>query len=58
MINWIVWNKTVLTFKLYNYAEIELFWHLIVCKSKTVLMLKWIVWDRTIYMFKNGFGIK
>ena len=36
--------------------EIELFWHLAVCKQKTVLRLNWIVCNKTVY--KNGFGIK
>ena len=39
MLNWIVWNKTVLTS---------------VCKQKTVLMLNWTVWNRTVYIYKNG----
>ena len=33
----------------------ELFWHLTVCKQKTILILNWIVWNRTVY--KNEFGI-
>ena len=53
MLNWIAWNKTVLTFKLRPYAklncvkrnlnaklklfEIELIWHLTVCKQKQYL---------------------
>ena len=45
MLNWIVKNRAV-------------FWHLTVCKQKTVLILKWIVWNRTVYRYKNGFGIK
>ena len=32
--------------------EIELFFHLTVCKQNTVLMLDWIVWNRSIYMYK------
>ena len=36
--------------------EIKLFWHLTVCKQKTVLILNWIIWNRTVYMYDNGFG--
>ena len=32
MLNWVVWNRTVL--------------HLTVCKQKAVLMLDWIVWNK------------
>ena len=38
--------------------EIELFWHLNVCKQKTVLMPDFIVLNRTVYKYKNGFCIK
>ena len=44
MLDWIVWNRTVL--------------HLTVCKQRTVLILNWTIWNRTVYMYKNGFGIK
>ena len=44
MLNWFVWNRTVLTFKC--------------LLIKTILILNWIVWNRTVYMYKNGFGIK
>ena len=30
----------------------ELFWHLIVYKQKTVLIPCWIVWNKTVYMYK------
>ena len=56
MLNWIDWNRTVLTLKLCTYAkmelfEMELFWHLAVCKQKkTILMLNWNVW--TVYVLK------
>ena len=45
MLNWIVWNRTV--------VDIEP-----VCKQKTILVINLIVWNRTVYMYKNGFGIK
>ena len=31
MLNWIIWNRTVL--------------HLTVCKQKTIVILNWIVWN-------------
>ena len=62
MLNWIGWDETVLTFKLYlnqtELFEIELFWHLTECKQKTILIINWFVWNRIVYMYKNGFGIK
>ena len=45
MLNWTVWNRTVLTFYF-------------VQTKNTMLILIWIVWNRTVYMYKNGFGIK
>ena len=37
MLNWIIWNGTVLTLKLYFHKielfQIELFWHLTECKQ-------------------------
>ena len=32
--------------------EIELFWHLTLCKQKTTLILNWIVWNRIANVFK------
>ena len=46
MLNWIVWNRTVLTL------------NCVYKQKKTVLMLNWIVWNRTVYMYENGFCIK
>ena len=50
MLNWIAWNKIIFDIKtvylcLTELFEIELFWHLIVCKQKSVLILNWIVWN-------------
>ena len=58
MLNRIVWNWTVLTFKLrilldwivWNRAA---FWY-----SNSVVMLNWIFSNRTVYMKKNGFDIE
>ena len=36
--------------------EIEIFWHLTVCK-KTVFIINWIVWNTTVSMYKNVYGI-
>ena len=36
MLNWIVWKETVFVCKI-TLFEIELFWHLIVCKRKLYL---------------------
>ena len=68
MLNRVVWNRSVLTFKCVETKKtllmlnwivwVELFLHLTVYKQKTVLMLNWIVWNRTVYMYKNGFGIR
>ena len=43
MLNWIAWNRTVLTFNSVN---------------KNILILNWIVWNWTVYMYKNIFIIK
>ena len=37
--------------------EIKLFWHLTVCKQKTVLMLNWIVWNRTVHTYKMNLAL-
>ena len=43
MLNWIIWNGTVLTLKLYLHQtelfNIKLFWHLTVCKQNLYLYL-------------------
>ena len=44
MLNWIVWNRTVL--------------NLTKCEQKTVIIENWNFWNRTVYMHTNGFGIK
>ena len=44
MLNWIVWNRTVLAFD--------------TVQTKTILILNWIAWNGTVYMFKNGIGSK
>ena len=72
MQNWIVWNRTVLTFnwlwekKLYLYwtelFKLELFnltEYLEIEKFlNCVLMLNLFAWNWTDYVYKNGFGIK
>ena len=58
MLNWIVFWHWNCTYAKLNYFEIELFWHLTVCKQKTILIQNWIVWNRTTFRYKNGFGIK
>ena len=70
MLNWITWNKTVLTFKLPTDAKLNclewncfcmqnmLIWNRTVFNIETALALNWIVWNRTVYLYKNGFGIK
>ena len=54
MLNWIAWNRTVLAIKLYLRQtvlfEIEMFWHIAVCKQKLFLILNWIVWNRTVWL--------
>ena len=45
MLNWIVWNITVLAFNC-------------VYVKKTLLMLNWIVWNSTVQMYKNWLGMK
>ena len=44
MLNWIVWNRTVLTFNC-------------VLTKKNYTYTNWILWNRTVYMYKNRFGI-
>ena len=54
MLNWFVWNGTVFdieTLLTSNWiVNIELFWHLTVCKTKYVLILNWISWIRTVWI--------
>ena len=51
MLNWIAWNRTVLTFNLRTYAKLNCL------KWNCFCMITWIVWNRAVYMYKNGFGI-
>ena len=44
ILNWIVWNKTIL--------------HSNERKQKTILRLNWIILNRTVYMCKNRLSIK
>ena len=42
-LNWIAWNRTVLTFKLRTYAKLNcLNWH-------CFCMLNWIIWNKTVF---------
>ena len=45
MLNWIAWNRTVLTFKLHTYAKLNCL------KWNCFCMLNWIVWNRTVLSF-------
>ena len=69
MLNWIVWNLTVLTFncinKNYTYTKLNLnrtvgpywiAWNKIVFDN--VLMINWIILKELFICIKNGFGIK
>ena len=43
MLNWIAWNRTVLTFALCTYAKLNCL------KWNCFCMLNWIVWNRTVF---------
>ena len=74
MLNWIVWNRTVLTFKyawtkpilIQNWiVSIRTVWLNLIAYNRNVfgllncvLMVNWIAWNWTGYLYKNGFGIK
>ena len=70
ILNWIIWNRTVLICKQRTYAQLNClkwncfymlnwnFWYGTVFDIETVLMLKWILWNWNNYLNKNGFGIK
>ena len=45
MLNWIAWNRTVLTFKLHTYAKLKCL------KWNCFCMLNWIVWNGTVLTF-------
>ena len=51
VVNRIVWSRTLLIFKLHNYARLNY-----VCKYAD--LLHGTVWNETVYMYKKGFGIK
>ncbi len=65
MRNWIVWNWTVLTFKLRIYAKLNclkcnclcmlnwIVWNITVFYIETVLTLNWIVWNRTVFYIET-----
>ena len=57
MLNWIVWNRTALTFKLCTYAKVNSL-KMGQIEVYCILMLNWIVWNRTVNMYKNGFDIR
>ena len=46
MLNWITWNRTVLTFKQCTYAKMNCL------KCNCFCMLNWIVWNRTVLKLK------
>ena len=65
MLNWIIWNRTVSTLKLYLHLNELLHltawivWNRNVFDHlNCVIMLNWIVLKRTDYLHKNGFGVK
>ena len=43
MLNWIAWNRTVLTFRLCTYAKLHRL------KWNCFCILNWIVWNRTVF---------
>ena len=63
MLNWIAWNRTVLTFKQCHYAKLNclewnwfcmlnwIVWNRTVFDIDTVLRLNWIIWNRTTLTF-------
>ena len=50
MINWIAWNRIVLTFGLRTRARLNS-WKWISFYLETVIRLNWIVWNRTVLTF-------
>ena len=57
MLNWIVWTRTVFDIELVyisyvEFFEIELMWHLTVCKLKTILILFFL----SVKIIKPAFG--
>ena len=73
MLNWIVWNRTVLTINYVGTKTILILkwivWNRTVCLNwiawnrnvfgiYCVIILNWIVWNRTVHFYKNGFDIK
>ena len=66
-LNWIVWNRTLLTFNCVDKNILRLSW--IIWKkwiawnrnifdNETILMLNLIFWNKTVYLYKNGFCVK
>ena len=56
MQKWIVWNRTVLTFKLRTYDYLN-YLKMGQIELNCILMLDWIVWNRTVYMYKMDLGL-
>ena len=46
LLNWIAWNRNILTFKLHTYVNLNCW------KWNCFCTLNWIVWNRTILTFK------
>ena len=64
ILNWIAWNKIVMTFNCVKIKTVLILnwivWNRIVLmfdcvKTKTVFILSWIVWNRTVDIYKNKF---
>ena len=63
MLNWIAWNRTILTFKLRAYTKLNcLKWNCFcmlnwiiwtIFDIETVLTQNWIVWNRTVLTFNS-----
>ena len=47
MLIWIAWNRTVLIFKLRNYAELSFL------KLNSFCILNWFVWNRTVFKIET-----
>ena len=74
MLNWIVWNRTILTFNCGGTQTILtvnwVIWNRTVWLNwmgwnrngfwqlNSVLMLNWIVWNRTDYLYKDELGVR
>ena len=51
MLNWTAWDRTVLTFILRTYAELNCL------KWNYFCVLNWIVWNRTVFDIETIFGL-